>query len=260
MGVLNVTPDSFSDGGAWLDPDAAIAHANELVREGADIIDVGGESTRPGAERVAPEEELRRIRPVVTALATDGVTVSIDTTRPDVASAALAAGAVLVNDVSGGADSRLLDVVAESDAAYVVMHSRGTSADMQSRAVYDDVVRDVCDELRRSVAAAVEAGVAESRIAIDPGLGFAKTSAHNLRLLARLRDLTSLGRPILVGASRKSFIGAVLADRPVDDRDDATLALTAHAVACGAWAVRVHSVRPSADAVRMLAAVAEAGR
>jgi dihydropteroate synthase len=253
MGVLNVTPDSFSDGGSFYDPAAAIAHGLDLVAQGADIVDVGGESTRPGATPVDADEELRRVRPVVRALAGAGVTVSIDTTRALVAEAALADGASIVNDVSGGrADPSLVKVVAATGAPYVLMHSRGPAG---GRADYDDVVADVCAELSARLHDAVAAGVDERNVILDPGLGFAKNAAQNLALLAALPTLVGLGPRLLVGASRKSFLGTVLGGRDVDDRDDATQATTALAAWHGAWGVRVHAVRPAADAVRLVEAV-----
>jgi dihydropteroate synthase len=255
MGVVNVTPDSFSDGGAFLDPAAAVAHGLRLVAEGADLVDVGGESTRPGADRVDAEEERARVLPVVRALAADGVVVSVDTTRASVAEAALDAGAALLNDVSGGtADPAMAKLVAATGVPYVLMHSRGPSADMQSRATYADVVAEVGAELAARLADLVAAGVDPEQVVLDPGLGFAKTAAHNWALLGRLGELATLGRPLLVGASRKSFLGALLGDRPVADRDDATQATTVLAAVAGAWCVRVHVVRPAADAVRVVAA------
>jgi len=263
MGVINVTPDSFSDGGAFADADSAVKHGRELLAAGADLLDIGGESTRPGAERVSADEEWRRVGPVVTELAALGARVSIDTMRAVTAERALAAGAVMVNDVSGGrADPALPRLVASAGVPYVVMHWRGHSTEMQSKASYDDVVAEVVGELRRSVEDVSAAGVAEDQIVVDPGLGFAKHGVHNWELLARLRELSVLGRPVLVGASRKSFLGTLLADgdepRGVRDRDDATTAITALAAAAGAWGVRVHDVRGSADAVRVVAAVESA--
>ena len=253
MGVLNVTPDSFSDGGSWYDADAAVAHGLALVADGADVVDVGGESTRPGATPIDTDEELRRVRPVVRALVAEGVVVSIDTTRAAVAEAALSDGATIVNDVSGGlADPSLVKVVAASGAPYVLMHSRGPAG---APAVYGDVVGDVCTELTGRLAEAVAAGVPADRVVLDPGLGFAKTAQHNLALLAALPRLVALGPPLLVGASRKSFLGALLGGRDVTDRDDATQATTALAAWHGAGGVRVHAVRPAADAVRVVAAV-----
>jgi dihydropteroate synthase len=258
MGVVNVTPDSFSDGGAFADTATAVEHGLALAAAGADIVDVGGESTRPGAGRVSPDVELRRVQPVVAALAAAGVTVSIDTMRASTASAALDAGALIVNDVSGGrADKDLPVVVAEAGVPYVVMHWRAHSEQMQQQADYDDVVREVCDELRERVDDVVAAGVSPGAIVVDPGIGFAKTAEHNWALLAHLEALRGLGHPLLVGASRKSFLGALLADdagpRPTAGRDDATAAVTVVAAMAGAWGVRVHDVQASADAVRVVA-------
>ena len=262
MGVINVTPDSFSDGGAFEDADSAVKHGLKLLAAGADLLDVGGESTRPGAQRVREDEEQRRVLPVVRALADAGAVVSIDTMRRVTAEAALAAGARVVNDVSGGlADPDLPRLVADSGVPYVVMHWRGHSEGMQQQAHYDDVVAEVCAELRGRVDAVTSVGVDVEQIILDPGLGFAKNAEHNWRLLARLDALLALGRPLLVGASRKSFLGTLLADpepRSVVERDDATAAVTALAAIAGAWAVRVHDVRASADAVRVVAAVARA--
>jgi dihydropteroate synthase len=263
MGVVNVTPDSFSDGGAWLEPGAAVAHGLLLAEQGADIVDVGGESTRPGAGRVDEAEELRRVGPVVSELAAAGIAVSVDTMRPAVAEFALAAGARLVNDISGGqADPGLPRLVARARVPYVIAHWRGFSDDMYGRAVYDDVVAEVRDELARQVDAVTSAGVDPSMIIVDPGIGFAKLAGHNWTLLARLDEISRLGGrppfPVLVGASRKSFLGRLLAGpdgepRPVDGRDDATVAVTALAAAAGAWCVRVHAVPANADAVRVAA-------
>lgn len=258
MGVLNVTPDSFSDGGRWRDPELAIAHGVALHGRGADIVDVGGESTRPGATRVPVAEELDRVLPVIAALTAQGVPVSVDTMRAEVALAAVAAGAVVVNDVSGGlGDPDMLTAVAELEVPYVAMHWRGHSNLMDELARYDDVVSDVCAELADRLAAAVDAGVAEERVVLDPGLGFAKEAQHNWALLVRLDALLALGRPVLVGASRKRFLGDLLAKdgtpRPVTERDDATDAVTALAAAAGVWCVRVHDVHGSLDAVRVAA-------
>lgn len=264
MGVINVTPDSFSDGGAFADADSAIKHGRQLLAAGADLIDVGGESTRPGAQRVDAAEEMSRVLPVIGALAGVGAVVSIDTMRAETAEAALAAGARMVNDVSGGlADPELPLLVARARVPYVVMHWRGHSDEMQEHTSYDDVVADVCTELAARLDAVTAAGVAAERVILDPGLGFAKLPEHNWSLLARLSELHVLGRPVLVGASRKSFLGAMLDDgrtRPVSDRDDATAAVTAAAALAGAWAVRVHDVRANADAVRVAAAVCAARR
>ena len=260
MGILNVTPDSFSDGGRYVDRAAAVEQGLALAADGADIVDVGGESTRPGAERVDPDVEAARVLPVIRDLAAAGVVLSIDTTRARLAEAAVDAGAVLVNDVSGGTgDPAMAKTVAALGTAYVVMHGRGPSAQMQRQATYGDVVRDVCRELAERLAAAVEAGVDADRVILDPGLGFAKTAEQNWELLAGLDALADLGRPLLVGASRKSFLGTLLADatgtpRAVDDRDDATTALSALLAHAGVWGVRVHAVRASVDAVRVAAA------
>ncbi|NBM19054.1 dihydropteroate synthase [Streptomyces sp. GC420] len=261
MGVVNVTPDSFSDGGRWFDTTAAVKRGLDLVAEGADLVDVGGESTRPGASRVDEAEELRRVVPVVRGLASEGVVVSVDTMRASVAERAVAAGAALVNDVSGGlADPAMVPVVAAAGVPFVVMHWRGFSADMNSRAVYGDVVAEVVAELRARAEAVVEGGVAPGRIVLDPGLGFAKQADHDLALLAHLAELRALGHPVLVAASRKRFLGRVLAGPggeppPARERDAATAAVSAIAAHEGAWAVRVHEVRATADAVRVARAV-----
>jgi dihydropteroate synthase len=263
MGVVNVTPDSFSDGGQWYGADAAIAHGLELAAQGADIVDVGGESTRPGAQRIDEDEELRRVGPVVTELVRAGLPVSIDTMRARVAEFALDAGAQLVNDVSGGlADPDMPRLVAAAGVSYVVVHWRGHSRDMYSRAVYADVVTEVRDELARRVDAVVHAGVDPGRVVLDPGLGFGKRPEHNWPLLSHLNELSTLAGtryPVLVGASRKGFLGRLLAasdgtPAPFADRDEATVAVTALAAAAGAWCVRVHQVPPNADAVRVAAA------
>ncbi|MBM9439972.1 dihydropteroate synthase [Actinacidiphila bryophytorum] len=267
MGVVNVTPDSFSDGGRWFDPDVAVKHGLDLVAQGADLVDVGGESTRPGAARVDEAEELRRVLPVVRELAAAGVLVSVDTMRAAVAEQAVAAGARLVNDVSGGlADPGMVPVVAAAGVPFVVMHWRGQSIDMNNRAVYADVLAEVVAELRTSLDRAVAGGVDPGRIVLDPGLGFAKEAGHDLTLLAHLGALRALGRPLLVAASRKRFLGRVLAGTagdppPARERDAATAAVTAIAAREGAWAVRVHEVHASADAVRVARAIeAAAGR
>jgi dihydropteroate synthase len=264
MGVVNVTPDSFSDGGKWFRTDAAIEHGLDLVARGADLVDVGGESTRPGAARVSAQEELRRTGPVVAALAACGACVSIDTMRARVAEAALKAGATLVNDVSGGlADPRMPRLVADAGVPYVIMHWRGHSRDMQDRAVYGDVVREVRDELRQRVDAVTDQGVDPAQIIVDPGLGFAKLAEHNWLLLAGLSEISCLGGSgspfrVLVGASRKGFLGRLLATgdgelRPFAGCDDATIAITGLAAVAGAWCVRVHAVAGNADAVRVAA-------
>jgi dihydropteroate synthase len=269
MGVLNVTPDSFSDGGRWLDPSAAVEHGLRMVADGADVVDVGGESTRPGAVRVAADEELRRVLPVVRALAGTGVTVSIDTMRASVAEAALAAGAALVNDVSGGRwDARMPALLAQTRVPVVAMHWRGAS-DPQRRpahhdgACYHDVLAEVAAELRANLNALVDAGVEPGRVVLDPGLGFSKNAAHNWTLLAGLATLVEIGPPVLIGASRKRFLGSLLAGADgtpasTENRDAATAAVSTLAALAGAWCVRVHAVRPSADAVRVAAAIRRA--
>jgi dihydropteroate synthase len=269
MGVVNVTPDSFSDGGQWYGAAAAIKRGLDLVAQGADVVDVGGESTRPGAQRVSAEEELSRIRPVITELVKAGVVVSVDTMRAQVADFALEAGVSLVNDVSGGlADPYMPRLVAKARVPYVVMHWRGHSHDMHSRAVYQDVVREVCDELAQRIDAVTAEGVDPSMIVLDPGLGFSKLpdsggpDAHDWQLLTRLSEVARIGGrdfPVLVGASRKRFLGKLLAGpdgvpRPFAENDDATVAVTALAAAAGAWCVRVHQVPANADAVRVAAA------
>lgn len=265
MGVVNVTPDSFSDGGRWFDTTAAVKRGLDLVSEGADLVDVGGESTRPGASRVDEDEELRRVVPVVRGLASEGVAVSVDTMRASVAEQAVAVGAVLVNDVSGGlADPAMVPVVAACDVPFVVMHWRGFSEDMLSRAVYADVVAEVVTELRARMDAVVAGGISPERLIVDPGLGFAKQAGHDLALLAHQLDLHALGRPLLIAASRKRFLGHVLAAEgsppPARERDAATAAVSAIAALQGAWAVRVHEVRATADAVRVARAVEGAAR
>jgi dihydropteroate synthase len=263
MGIVNVTPDSFSDGGRYFDADAAVAHGLDLVAAGADLLDVGGESTRPGAEPVGEHEELDRVLPVVTRLAAEsGVAVSVDTTKASVAAAALGAGAVVVNDVSAGiADPEMLDVVGRADAGLVLMHMRGDPRTMQRDPRYGDVVVDVADFLVERLAAARATGVRDDALCADPGIGFGKLPRHNLALLARLPELVDrCGVPILVGPSRKTFIGAVLADAagapapwPVTEREDGTLATVVWAVDRGASVVRVHEARSAAQAVHLLA-------
>lgn len=266
MGVVNVTPDSFSDGGQWFDPELAVKHGLDLVASGADIVDVGGESTRPGAARVSEAEELRRVIPVVRELAAAGVLVSVDTMRAAVAEQAVAAGARLVNDVSGGgADPAMIPVVADAGVPFVVMHWRGQSIDMNNRAVYGDVVAEVVAELRQGCDRAVAGGIDPRRIILDPGLGFAKNAEHDLALMAHLGQLRALGHPLLVAASRKRFLGRVLAGSagdppPARERDAATAAVSAIAAREGAWAVRVHEVHASADAVRVSRAIEGAAR
>jgi dihydropteroate synthase len=266
IGVVNVTPDSFSDGGRWFGPADAIRHALDLMAEGADIIDVGGESTRPGAVRPDENEELRRVIPVIRELTAAGAVVSIDTMRASVVTAAVAAGAKLVNDVSGGqADPAMLATAGDLGVPYVCMHWRGHADHMQSRAVYRDVVVEVVEELTRQVERALEQGIAADSVIIDPGLGFAKTAEHNWQLLQRLDELDALGLPMLVGVSRKKFLGLLLADadgqpRPAPQRDDASAALTTVLALRRTWAVRVHSVRQNRDAVAVAARLRDIAR
>lgn len=264
MGILNVTPDSFSDGGEFLDHELAVAHGLAMVAAGADLIDVGGESTRPGALRSDPSIELARVIPVIERLAAAKVPVSVDTMRATVAQAAVQAGAVLINDVSGGlSDPEMLPTVAGLGVSYLAMHWRGHSTDMQRLATYADVVTEVRDELEQRVAAATAAGISRDRLIIDPGLGFAKTGAHNWELLRRLDELAVLELPILIGASRKRFFGELLADgdgmRPPIGRDDATVALTALLAAAGVWGVRTHRVGPQRDAIAVAGIMSKPG-
>lgn len=260
IGVLNVTPDSFSDGGRYLDREDAVAHGVGLADCGADLVDIGGESTRPGAERVDAGSEIDRVVPVVRELTAQGVRCSVDTTRAAVADAALEAGAAVINDVSGGlADPAMARVMANAEAPWILMHWRGHSAVMDELAGYQDVVADVRAELVARVDAAVLAGVDPAALVLDPGLGFAKTAAHNWAVLRSLDVLTELGFPVLVGASRKRFLGGLLADsqgtpRPPDGRETATAAVSALAAAAGVWGVRVHDVAASRDAVAVAAA------
>ena len=260
MGVLNVTPDSFSDGGLWLDPTAAVDHARAMVAEGAAIIDVGGESTRPGAEPVEEAEELRRVIPVIEAIAGDGVIVSIDTRKNAVARAALDAGALVINDTTGEADERAMDELAASTGAgIIVMHSRGIPTTMRTLNVYKDVVDDVRSFLQRRARELEDVGVAHEAIALDPGFGFAKDPRQNLLLLQRLDEMTSLGYPILAGTSRKSFIGWVL-DLPEHERLEGTSATVAWAVWMGARIVRVHDVLAATRTAAMVEAIVDANR
>jgi len=251
MGIVNVTPDSFSDGGRYLDPDIAIAHARLLREQGADILDIGGESTRPGAERVAPRVELQRVLPVVEALASEGALLSIDTMNATTAAAAVEAGARLVNDVSGGlADPEMLAAVANTDADIALGHWRGPSAQMYARADYADVTRDVIAELTERAEAAIEAGIAPSRIVLDPGIGFGKRGAQNWQTLNALPAIAALGFRVLVGTSRKRFLGDVLGDdADLARRDLATAVTSALSARAGAWAVRVHDVPTTRDAL-----------
>lgn len=256
MGVVNVTPDSFSDGGRWFDADRAIEHGLELAAAGAELLDVGGESTRPGAARVEPEEELRRVVPVIAELSRRGLRVSVDTMRAATAAAAVEAGAEIINDVSAGlADAAMAEIAAASGARYVAMHWRGHSDRMDSLAEYADVAIEVRDELAARVDALVAAGLDPERIVLDPGLGFAKRAEHNWQLLARLDELQALGFPVLVGASRKRFLGALLPEgAPVEERDLPTAVLSVLAAQAGAWAVRVHDVAATRRALDVLGA------
>ena len=265
MGVINATPDSFSDGGQFTGPDQAIAFGEKLVADGADMIDVGGESTRPGATRVEPDEELDRIIPIIAGLSDRGIPVSVDTMRSAIAAEAVAAGASIVNDVSGGlVDDSMLPTVARLGTPIVLMHWRAPSDRMDEFTHYDDVVADVCLALAARRDAAIQAGITPDRIVLDPGLGFAKLAIHNWELLRELPALLALNQPVLVGASRKRFLGAVLADgagnpRPVSQRDAATHAVSALAAANGAWGVRVHDVEGTLDAVRVARAWRDGG-
>ena len=254
MGILNVTPDSFADGGRHFDFEAAINRAKEMISEGVDIIDVGGESTRPGAERVSEEVERDRVIPVITELAELGVTLSIDTTRSTIAQGAIGAGATIINDVSGGlADPKMAGLIANNPAVqYVVMHWRGHANDMAKAATYKSVVSDVKNELDDRVIALTKAGISPEQIILDPGIGFAKTAEHNWELLKNIDRLNLLGFPILVGASRKRFLGELLGANSADDRDSASVALTALMAKVGVWGVRTHSVKPHRDAIAVI--------
>ena len=241
MGILNVTPDSFADGGRHNDLEAAVARGLEMIAEGVDIIDIGGESTRPGAERVSEAEEIARTIPVITELAKHGVRISIDTMRASTAEAAIKAGASIINDVSGGlADSEMLQTAARLQAPYIAMHWRGQSKDMNSKAIYGDVVSDVISELNERIQAALDAGIQKDRLIIDPGLGFAKDAEHNWAIIDSIDRFVALGYPVLVGGSRKRFLGG---ETP-DEREQATIELTKRLGTTGVWAVRVHSVKP----------------
>lgn len=254
MGILNVTPDSFADGGRHFDFESAINRAKEMISEGVDVIDVGGESTRPGADRVTEEIERDRVIPVITELAELGVTLSIDTTRANIAQAAIGAGATIVNDVSGGlADSKMAALIASNPTIqYVAMHWRGHSKDMQKAAEYKNVVSEVRDELEDRVIALTKLGVLPEQIILDPGIGFAKTSEHNWELLKNIDRLNLLGFPVLVGVSRKRFLGDLLGAQSADDRESASIALTTYLAKAGVWGVRTHSVKPHRDAIAVV--------
>jgi dihydropteroate synthase len=241
MGILNVTPDSFADGGRHNDLEAAVARGLEMIAEGVDIIDIGGESTRPGADRVSEEEEIARTIPVITELAKHGVRISIDTMRASTAEAAIKAGASIINDVSGGlADSAMLQTAARLQVPYIAMHWRGQSKDMNSKAIYGDVVSDVISELNERIEAALDAGIQKDKLIIDPGLGFAKDAEHNWAIIDSIDRFVALDYPVLVGGSRKRFLGG---ETP-DEREQATIELTKRLGTTGVWAVRVHSVKP----------------
>jgi dihydropteroate synthase len=241
MGILNVTPDSFADGGRHNDFDAAVARGLEMIAEGVDIIDIGGESTRPGADRVTEGEEIERTIPVITELAMHGARISIDTMRASTAEAAVKAGAAIINDVSGGlADPQMLQTAARLQLPYIAMHWRGQSKDMNSKAIYKDVVVDVISELQERIDAALNAGIKQGNLIIDPGLGFAKDAQHNWEIIDSIDKFVAMGYPVLVGGSRKRFLGG---DSP-DEREQATIELTKRLATTGVWAVRVHSVKP----------------
>lgn len=252
MGILNVTPDSFSDGGDFLDPKKAIARGLEMIDEGATIIDIGGESTKPGAERVSLDEELTRVIPVVHALAKTGAKVSVDTMRAETAALAVAAGASIVNDVSGGlSDPAMHATVAALKVQYICMHWRGQSKDMDSLAVYDDVVMDVINELTKQVASALLAGIEPTKLVVDPGLGFAKNAEQNWEILRNIDKFKELGFPILVGGSRKRFLGG---NDPLE-RESASIALTTWLATKHIWGVRTHTVKPHVDAIKVVGQV-----
>ena len=254
MGILNITPDSFADGGKYLSKADAISQGRRLIAEGADIIDVGGESTRPGANRVTEEEELARVIPVITELVKDGAIISVDTMRSAVATAAIKAGALYVNDVSGGlADEKMAKLIANNPKIqYIVMHWRGHSKDMQKQAVYTDVVKEVMDELDERVSLLLKSGVLAEQIILDPGIGFAKESDHNWKILQNIERLQLLGYPLLIGASRKRFLGELLNASDTDSREAATIALTTELARLKIWGVRTHTVKAHQDAISVI--------
>jgi dihydropteroate synthase len=258
MGILNVTPDSFSDGGEFLDPERAVEHGRRMVADGADIVDIGGESTRPGSEPVSASEEVDRVLPVIERLSSAlDVPVSIDTMKPDVASAAVEAGASIVNDISGGRDPKMFDVVRESGAGLVLMHMRGDPKTMQEEPRYEDVVREVHSYLRDRVLAAMDAGIERDRLCVDPGIGFGKTAEHNLRLLNHCFAFRDLRVPVLFGPSRKAFLGQLLDAEP-DDRVEGTTAVVAWLASRGVHLVRVHDVLEATRVVRVIQAIRQA--
>ena len=246
MGILNLTPDSFADGGRHNSFDAGVARAQEMIAEGVDIIDIGGESTRPGADRISAEEEQSRVLPVITGLAKSGVKISIDTMRADTAEKAVQAGASIINDVSGGlSDPAMFATVKKLGVPYILMHWRGQSKEMNTRAIYTDVVSEVIAEMKLQIDAALEAGIDKSQIIVDPGLGFAKDAEHNWEILRNLKAFNAMGYPLLIGASRKRFLGGDNSD----EREAATIELTKTLVPQGIWGVRVHSVKPHVDVI-----------
>ena len=250
MGILNVTPDSFADGGRFSSHESAIARGLEMMSEGVDIIDIGGESTRPGAERVSANVEQERIIGVISSLAKAGAVISVDTKRADTAKLAISAGAKIVNDVSAGmADPLMLATVAQLNVPYIAMHTRGDSINMQSQATYADVLAEVLSEIKERIQMAISAGISRQNLIIDPGLGFAKESEHNWTILRNLGKFNDLGFPVLVGGSRKRFLGALTGSQNPDDREYANIALTTHCANAGVWGVRVHSVKPHRDAI-----------
>jgi dihydropteroate synthase len=261
MGIVNVTPDSFSEQGRFAEANAAIAHGRQLIQDGADVLDIGGESTRPGAHRVAAEEQIRRIIPVIKALAAGPAMLSVDTTLATAAAASLKAGAGMVNDISAGSeDDAMLSVVAQAGVPIALMHKRGTPASMDSLANYQDVVGEVRQYLQDRRDAAVAAGVARHRILLDPGIGFAKTKEHNLQLLRQLTEFRALGQPLLLGTSRKSFIGRITGESEAADRVMGTAATVAWCVSQGAAIVRVHDVAPMVKVVRVVQAILDIDR
>ncbi len=248
MGILNVTPDSFADGGKHNNFESAVARGLEMIAEGVDIIDIGGESTRPGADRVSEDEEIARTIPVITELAKHGIPISIDTMRSRTAEAAVRAGASIINDVSGGlADPEMLQTASRLEVPYIAMHWRGQSKEMNSKAIYSDVVSDVISELNERIEAALDAGIEKDKLIIDPGIGFAKEAEHNWKIIDSIDRFVALGYPVLVGASRKRFLGG---DSP-DEREQATIDLTKRLGTTGVWAVRVHSVKPHKEVLSL---------
>jgi dihydropteroate synthase len=254
MGILNATPDSFADGGRHFHFQDALARVQEMAAQGVDIVDIGGESTRPGAARISFEEERDRVIPVIKAISELGVVISVDTTRSEIAKLAIAAGATIVNDISGGlADQNMAIVIAENPVVqYIVMHWRGVSKDMQSRALYKDVVNEVREELEERTCALISQGVCAEQIVLDPGIGFAKTGAHNWELLRNIERLQLLGYPLLIGVSRKRFLGDLIGATNPDDREFASVAVTTEMARKGVWAVRTHSVKPHVDAIKVV--------